>query len=308
MGSGVNIGKNLTIQERKLVYLKNACVALVSAKRYNSECDVALITNLDDNEIPSEIHEIFSREDIKIFHIPFDNFILGKYTPWGLDLYKLCALDYIINKMSYDNFLYVDADVYVQGSLAPVWEEVQENILLYDINEGLNVPDYVRFLKENREFYPEKKFFTRYGGEFFAANREKAKEFIEASHEFVNRVKLSGREFTNGAEVVYSIVADKFRHIIKNAGGYIFRFWTGDFWLVSSCYRWNAVTILHMPAEKERGLMRIYKEYILKGKLPANKEVWKICRLSGSRYTGRSLKGKIKLFIKEHLLTGKIKR
>ena len=35
------------IKDRKAMYLKNACVSLVSAKSHNPECAVALVTNID---------------------------------------------------------------------------------------------------------------------------------------------------------------------------------------------------------------------------------------------------------------------
>ena len=305
MRSGVNIGRNLDTQERMLVYLKVASVALVSAKRYNPECDVALVSNLCEQEIPSEIRDIFSREAIKFFSIPFDKFRFKDNMPWALAFYKLCALEHIVNETNYQNLLYLDADVYVQGSLMSVWEEVKKNILLNDINHSLNVPDYIKFLDEVGKFYPDKQLITQWGGEFFASNKENAQIFIDNASKIFDVVKSSGLEITGGDELLISIAADNFRNIVKNAGGYVFRFWTVDFWLVSTCYRWNAVTVLHMPSEKERGLMKSYEKYIVKGKLPANKEVWKICRLSGSRYTGRSLKGKVKLFLKELLFTGR---
>ena len=81
MKSGVNFNQKISTNERLLMYMKNACVALVSAKKYNPESDCALVTNLSDNEIPAEIHEIFTRENIKIFHFPFDEFRFDNNTP-----------------------------------------------------------------------------------------------------------------------------------------------------------------------------------------------------------------------------------
>ena len=41
----------------------------------------------------------------------------------------------------------------------------------------------------------------------------------------------------------------------------------------------NQVTVLHVPAEKERGMLRIYEKYIIKNKTPANKTVYKTLRI-----------------------------
>lgn len=51
------------------------------------------------------------------------------------------------------------------------------------------------------------------------------------------------------------------------------------FRLISTCYEYNKILILHLPAEKERGMIRLYSDYIEKGKLLSEKRVWKICRL-----------------------------
>ncbi len=252
------------------------------SKKYNPESDCALVTNLSDDEIPAEIHEIFTRENIKIFHFPFDEFRFDNNTPWGLAFYKLCALSHVLRETDYKNFLYLDSDVYIQASLNSIWQELQENILLYDINEGLNTPSYLAMLEQTRKFTPDKKFITRYGGEFVAANRENAGKFISEARKIFNAIKDSGQVVTGGDEVIIAMTADKLKNLIRNAGSYIFRFWTGSFRLVSNCYKSNPVAILHMPSEKTRGLIKIYDKYIKKNKLPPNKRVWKICKLSGS--------------------------
>ena len=41
----------------------------------------------------------------------------------------------------------------------------------------------------------------------------------------------------------------------------------------------SKVLILHLPAEKEKGMLRLYSNYIRKGRMPSEQKVWKICRL-----------------------------
>ena len=304
MKSGVNFNQKISTNERFLMYMKNVCVALVSAKKYNPDIDCALVTNLDDKDIPAEFHEIFTRENIKILHYPFDEFKFDNDTPWGLAFYKLCALSHVLRETEYKNFLYLDADVYVQGSLDSIWQEVQENILLGDTNQGLNVPDYVRFITQTQKFYPEKKIITRYGGGFVAANRENAEKFIINARKVFNKSISENIIIEMGDEVIINIAADMMKERVRNATSYTFIFWTGDFRLVSTCYRFNAVRVLHMPVEKTRGLINLYDKYIKKGTLPSHKQLWKICHLSGGRYSGMSLLHRIKLFVKEILFTG----
>ena len=44
--------------KRLLIYMKNASVALVSAKRYNKDADVILATNLLEHDMPDEIVDV----------------------------------------------------------------------------------------------------------------------------------------------------------------------------------------------------------------------------------------------------------
>lgn len=88
---------------------------------------------------------------------------------------------------------------------------------------------------------------------------------------------------SKGDEFIVSLAADEMSECIKNAGAYIYRFWTGaTFRLVSTCYEYNKVLILHLPAEKEKGMLRLYSNYIRKGRVPSEQKVWKICRLKHS--------------------------
>ena len=40
--------------------------------------------------------------------------------------------------MKYESICYMDTDVYIQGSFDAIWTECRQNIMLYDINHGLN--------------------------------------------------------------------------------------------------------------------------------------------------------------------------
>ena len=75
---------------------------------------------------------------------------------------------------------------------------------------------------------------------------------------------------------VLAVNSDK----LCNAGAYIYRFWTGSFRLISTCYKYNPVTILHVPAEKEYGMLKLYNKYISKGKIPTKKNVYRLLHLN----------------------------
>lgn len=262
------------------VYLKNACVALCSAKYYNPECEVALVTNISVRNIPQEYTAILKKEKISIIVVPFDDFTFQDKYVWSLAFYKLCVLKHLC-KLNYDNICYMDTDVYVQGNMNALWKECKYNIMLYDINHGLQVEDYKIICNEFREYYADWKLITHYGGEFYASSTENARKFVQELKNIYLKMLNNNIVTSKGDEFLISIAADRMKDKIKNAGGYVYRFWTAPgFRLISSCYEYNPVLVLHMPNEKNNGILKLYKKYISKGKMPNNRTVWKICRLS----------------------------
>lgn len=68
--------------------------------------------------------------------------------------------------MKYESICYMDTDVYIQGSFDAIWTECRQNIMLYDINHGLNTRDYVLLCDEIESYCGQRKLITHYGGEF----------------------------------------------------------------------------------------------------------------------------------------------
>lgn len=281
MRSGVNFAKGERLGNDKLsIYLKNACVALLSAKHYNPDCDIAFATNLSEDALPPAFVRHLKNAGVLIFSIPFDQFRFADEYPWALAFYKLCVLKRLA-ALDYAFISYLDTDVYIQGSFAPIWQECRENILLYDINHGLNTNDYTVFCKEAQAFLGQPLFPVHYGGEFFAASRANARSFCAECDRIYQQMCQTGFVTSRGDEFILSLAANRMRASVKNAGAYIYRFWTGPgFRLVSTCYEYNRVTILHLPAEKERGMLKLYERYIRRQVIPKDRVVWRLLRLS----------------------------
>lgn len=281
MQSGENVFSSG--DKRLLIYMKNASVALVSAKRYNEDADVILATNLLEHDMPDEIVDVLKRENVKIVTIPYDEFCFPAEYTWSLAFYKLCVLKHLCVE-GFEKLIYLDTDVYIQGNLESIWREVEQKILLYDINHGLEVEDYKEFCYEVNNFvcggtntHP---YITHYGGEFFSSNHKNAFQFVTYAEKIFDEMIRKNFQTSKGDEFIVSLAADEMPECIKNAGAYIYRFWTGaTFRLVSTCYEYNKVLILHLPAEKEKGMIRLYSNYIRKGRMPSEQKVWKICRL-----------------------------
>jgi len=285
--SGANV-KNNALD----LYLKNTCVSLISAKKTTPDIDVALVTNI---KIPENYEKLLRENDVLIYIEPFDSFVFADDYLWCLAFYKLCALEKIVTKYDYDNLIYTDADVYVQNSLEKVFLELKYNILLYDINHGLNVKNYEILLDDLKRFGIDS-YITHYGGEFFGASRDNAKLFINECKQIFEEMQRKNFVTTKGDEFITSIAAYRTKSIIKNAGAYIYRFWTGTFYLVSTCFKYNPISILHIPSEKSNGIIKLYNIFLNKHAFPKKEKVHKICHLNHQR-----LKSRIKSVIKKLL-------
>lgn len=290
MKSGLNISDNA---DRKAVYYKNVIVSLISFKTANKDSDVALFTNIT----PPEIYcEILRKNDIEIKIYDFDEFNFKNNISWGLAFYKLCALKHAI-ELDYDNFLIVDNDTYCQSNLDDLWLELEENVLLYDINHRLKIRDCDLYNKEVFSFTRKKIYPTNYGGEFIAGSKEKLKVFINECSEIFNQMLKNDFKTNFGDEFIVRLAAYNNKKMIKNSSGYIFRYWTKSFRLVSTCYKYNEVSIIHVPDEKEDGMLKLYKCILKKGKIPTKEYVWKVLHLVKPAFKQR-VKNLIKKILK----------
>lgn len=264
--------------DRLHVYLKNCCVACISARRNNeADTDVMVVSNVD---LPQPYADILSKEGVKTSLCDFNNFCFDKDYDWSLAFYKLCALEHVLNTYShYEHVAYLDLDVYVQRSFDLIWKECEKNICLYDICHGLNDKNYCNFLNETASFTGASTIgLTHYGGEFFAANKTNAKRFVEKCREIYQKMAVTGFVTTHGDEFITSLAADSMKPLLRNAAAYICRYWTRRYRLVSDNYK-HGITILHLPAEKESGMLAVYNYYHRHHALPSQKRVWKMVHL-----------------------------
>ena len=160
-------------------------------------------------------------------------------------------------------------------------------------NHGFNVENYRKFIQCAADFYGEEKVITQYGGEFFAANRENATKYVAVLLEVYRELRERNFAFRQGDEFIVALAANRLKDSIRNAGAYIYRYWTGyPFRLVSTCYEYNPVSVLHMPDEKKDGIIKIFDCYVAKGKYPSREKIYKLCHLRNPK-----LKNVIRIFL-----------
>jgi len=261
-------------EKRKIdMYLKCCVVSLVSAKTKNSDCDVALITNI---EVPEPYKTQFKSHGIMVIYKEYDSFRFGESMKWSLAFYKLCALKYAVENLDYERYLIVDSDTYFISKLNDLWVEADQNVLLFDLSHSLSIKQNKTMNNEYYSLYNEKVLLTNYGGEFICGNLELLKIFIDECYSVYLDMQEKNFITDHGDEFITGIVAYRKRTMIKNASPYIYRYWTGRFYLTSTNYIYNPVNILHVPTEKGVAFKYLYKYITRKGVLPQNKRVFSL--------------------------------
>lgn len=210
--SSVNI-RNTT--DRSNIYYKNIVVALVSAKRNNPDCDVALVTNQD---VPAEYLSILSGNNVSVVYCAFDSFRFKEDYPWALAYYKLCAFQNVL-KFEYANYLLIDSDVFVQNNIYMLWNWTTDYLLMFDTSETTQ-----RWQNEMHKYLGDKTYVTHWGGEFIAGSHEIMKGFIELCDCIFLNMQRKNFITIHGDEFIESIAIHTSSIKVKHAGMFMYRF------------------------------------------------------------------------------------
>ncbi len=275
METGLNVAAKNSNKQMEL-YLKNCCVALVSAKTYNPEADVALVTNI---EVPEPYMEILSSANVSVIRVPFDKFNFGEKYVWGLAFYKLCAQYYISHHTDYEAVACLDSDVYVQASFAPVWEAAESSVVVYQLGTGTAEVKTTKIYAEAAAFRGVNEDFTHYGGEFFVASSADMRSITEKEEAVFKQMQERGFRVSTGDEFISSLIGNTMKERIMPANDFVFRFWTGTYRSISEKYK-TTLVCLHVPAEKGTGMLSLFDRYISRGRLPSREKVWKLLHIS----------------------------
>ena len=273
MRSGENIGP---VKDKKIMYLKDATVALVSAKLNNPDADVALISNID---IPEPFKSKLDHYGVMVRKEPFDTFKFDASYKWGCAFYKLCAYKKVLT-YGYDHYLMIDTDVYVQNSLEDLWEETEDYLLIHDHIHRASNGNAKLFAEETKKFCGISRILPNYAGGFVAGNRKNMEIFIGHCDDIYRKMIEDHFVTRIGDEFILRLAADHMRDVVKNANAYIENYYTiCVFHYVSTHHIYNPVSVLHLPNEKQYGLFKVYDYLDRYGKLPENKKLYRMLNL-----------------------------
>ncbi len=285
-----------TMDEKKLaLYMENIFVSLKSAALHNPQDDVMLVVNAP---VPSPYKELFEKENIRVKEIVFDAFVLPERFVWALAFFKLCALSHVVKEEHYDNYLLLDTDTLTVSDYKEMWQEAENGVLLYPLGHTFAHHDRVRIAQDYERLYGEKKTPVHYGGEYVCGNRQALLSFVERCNAVYEKMKEGGfvvDEHT-GDETILSIAAGE--NVLQGgesgtsvsgpqiiaATPYIYRYWTNDFYLISTNTVYNPVCIWHLPDEKKNAMRYLFAYYRKKNKFPSKE---KCMRIAGIRLAKR---------------------
>lgn len=254
-------------------------VSLLSFKKHNAEDDMAIATNVD---IAEPYKSIFENNGIKIIRKDFTEFVFPKDFMWSLAFYKLCALKYVVEELDYDKYLMVDSDTYCISDLYDMWNEADGRVMLYNLQHSFSNYQSVNMREEYSKLYgTEGVMPVNYGGEFIAGDKAALISLIADCEAVYRRMIEKNVPTKHGDEFIVCSAVEQYGHNVRAANAYIYRYWTRRFYLVSTNFEFNRISIMHLPSEKETGFAYAYKYYRRHKELPPEKKLRKMMGLPG---------------------------
>ena len=265
------------------VYYRCIVVALASAKAQNPDCQVALVTNAP---VPAPFDSQLHKAGVTIYQCPFERFRFRADLPWSLAFYKLCALSWVLEHLTFDRCVMMDADTYTQYPLTDLWREADEAVLLYQVPHPASQPMAAAISRCCDAFYPDgaPHVLTHFGGELVAGCRGRLQEFMDLCGEIYQEMQARKVLPQDGDEVILCIAAWRALRTgrpVRAANAYIWRYWLGArHYFVSTNYCLVPICILHLPGSgKDRQLKLLYRRYTKQGVFPDRRAVWRLCGL-----------------------------
>jgi hypothetical protein len=247
-------------EDPRTVYLKNSYVSLRSAGLSNPDADRVLV---HDGEVGEEFQHLFEAAGIQLVIVPYRRFRVPDHLPWRAGYYKLDALAWLAER--WDSVLLIDTDTIVPGTLEDLWQEAVDRVLLLDTGHRWGHParqDIAAlgvFLGATSQSRP-----LHYGGEFVAGDGPTIRRFLEVCQTWFDKLEGNWSYFEQhkdqGDESILSLAAESRPELVRSAASYVARYWTNDgFWLVSTNWKFNSVSVWHLPLEKSQGFLRIFE-------------------------------------------------
>ena len=271
----VNIGD---VKNRLYTFFCNAFVALRTTKDNNPTVNVGIITNAN---IDQKSRDFFLSKEIVIINVPFDEFVFPAENKWSLAFYKLTSLKWAVNNLDYSTFIQIDCDVVNNGNIIDLVKEAQNAVVMLSGSFSFDHPIRKQFTDAFELLYNERPQLIKWGSGLICASKSLLSLFINCCSEVYDCMKRIN--FCNdnllGDEFITSVAAIKSELNIVDGKPYMNVYWTDKFYLVSTDFYFDKMVWLHLPDEKERGMLILFKYYKKHGNFPKQKRLYKYLNL-----------------------------
>ena len=258
------------------LYLKNSYVCLKSVKLNNPEVKCILYMSF---QLPSEWENRFIQIGVEIRYIEFGGYKIGEECNWGIVQFRYDVMKHLCDTLDDDDkVIMLDTDVVCVGSLEQAFSELDDRMCLYDVQHNLELIDRKNIIDNYQAIYSNSDSYNliHYGGEFIGGNGKllrklfaKSVEVMEASSKCDSLKNFNDEHITS---IALDIMNDEIR--VNNANAYLCRYWTCKcFYLASTNYKFNPVVLWHFPADKDRGMLYMYKYLITNDKMQSIKKM-----------------------------------
>ncbi len=266
------------------VYLKNAVVSLASAKISNP--DAVCILNCDFAP-PDWLASVAEQAKIQIHQVPSGTYRSREEFSWAVTQYKFDSMGDVLGHMEEgDCLVLLDSDTVCVRGMEEVFEEAAHSLVLYPVCHGYAQEKRQSILRNYQRLCGmENRNLVHYGGEFFAGSKATLEKLLDACGGIVEEAQ--GREDLEAwdDEHVLSIAVERFlKESVYPASPYICRYWTNQFYLVSTNYYYDPVYLWHLPAEKNYGMLVLYDYFAKCHRFPDVRKMAKIMGLPGTAY------------------------
>ena len=260
------------------VYLKNSFVCFSSIRNCNKDIDDLTLVLFSNFPLYEPYKSMFESIDVKNVVLPFGEFAISDNFAWSIVQYRYDVMKYIAeNFESEDIVVQLDTDIYCAGSLKDMFEELTENLLLYDVQHSFHNVDRHHVLYNYEKIYGKVGHLIHYGGEFIGGKVEHIRKLFDGCKKVIKEADgIEGLENYNDEHITSIAVYHDLKNIVQNANAYIFRYWTQRFYLASTNYNRNKVVLWHMPAEKDSAFIYLFNYYQKKQRFPKDKKVAKL--------------------------------
>lgn len=253
------------------VYLKNAYVCLTSVKMYNPDVIPMLAINFELNQVWKDS---FEKWGIELKYVKFGEFKISDEFDWGIVQYRYDVMKYLCGLLDLnDNVIMLDTDVVCTGDLSDAFDEIKYRLCLFDVQHSKSAQDRKCILDNYRKIYSDTTHceLIHYGGEFIGANKKFLQMILDESTAVMRKAnEVEGLENFNDEHITSIAVYNLWNQIpVNNANAYIYRYWTNrGFYLASTNYFYNPVVLWHLPFEKDKGILLLYKYICKKERIP----------------------------------------